>query len=92
VDALAHALDFVLGKRGRGVKDGDGVVAIGSVDAVEHKSMKVNVEGEGRAEALREIDGTRVGLGWMGEWGRCCARCEVPGLVGAARVGSEDGT
>ncbi len=35
MNALAYALDLVLGERGRGVEDGNGVGAIGGVDAVE---------------------------------------------------------
>jgi hypothetical protein len=44
VNALAYALDFVLGKRRGGMKDGDGVRAIGGVNAVEDQGMKVNIE------------------------------------------------
>ncbi len=47
MNALAYALDFVLGEWGRGAEGGKGVGAIGGVDAVEHQRMKVNVEHEG---------------------------------------------
>ncbi len=49
------------------MKGGDGVRAVGGVDAVEDQCMKVNIESERGPKALGEVDGAGVGLGGMAE-------------------------